>query len=201
MHARVSTFANRDTNRGEELAATVRERIQPDRFSGANRVLLLVEGRASGALILSFFESEDALRTATRELEALELGIPEPLRGLRVSSEVYEVTVDETSDGARAARMTVLAGDPRRIDEDTYVLRQQIVPDIADVTGWRGIIALANRASGAKRTITFWDSDESLRASDVRATQLGIRAANAMNDSITGVSLYAVAVHEALVAA
>jgi hypothetical protein len=201
MHARVATFANRDTSRAEELSSAVRRRIQPDRFPGANRVLLLVDGRASRALTLTFFESGEALAAATPELDDLERGIPESLRGLRVSVDTYEVTLDEIAVGARAARMTSLAGDALRIDEDAYVLRQQILPEVAEITGWRGIVALANRATGAKRTLTFWDSDESLRASEVRTTQLGIRAATVMGDSITGVDLFAVAVHEALVAA
>ena len=71
--------------------------------------------------------------------------------------------------------MTSIQGDPRRIDEDVYFLREHVVPEVADLTGWRGILALADRATGAKRTITFWSSDETSRASDIRTTQLGIR--------------------------
>jgi hypothetical protein len=202
MYARVATFTNRDTNLVDELTGAVRERIGTDgRIPGASRFLLLLDNRGGKALIVTFFESDEALEAAERSLETLERDIPEPLRGRRVSRDTYEVTIDDVADGARAVRMTSVEGDPLRIGEDVHFFREHIVPEVADLTGWRGIVALADRKNGSKKTITFWDSDESLRASDVRSTQLGIRAAAAMGDAITGVDHFAVAVHESLVTA
>jgi hypothetical protein len=198
--ARVTTFANRDTSRGDELVGLVRERIGGGGIAGARRFLLLLDIRAR-ALAVTLFEDEDALEGAAATLGALERDIPESLRGRWVSTVTFEVTIDDVAEGAGAARMTSIQGDPRRIDEDVYFLREHVVPEVADLTGWRGILALADRATGAKRTITFWSSDETSRASDIRTTQLGIRAAAAMGDSITGVDHFAVAVHEALVTA
>ena len=200
MLARVTTFANRDTSLGDEFVHVVKRRIGLGEIAGASRFLLLLDNKAR-AIAVTFFESEDALDAATGALEELERGVPESMRGRRVSVATFEVTIDDVAEGASAARMTSIQGDPRRIDEDLHFLREYVVPEVADLTGWRGVVALADRATGAKRTITFWGSDESLRASDVRTTQLGIRAAAAMGDSITGVDHFAVAVHEALVTA
>lgn len=202
MYACVATFTNRDTNLVDELTDAVRERIGAEgRTLGASRFLLLLDNRGGKALIVTFFETDEALGEAERPLESLERDIPERLRGRRISTHMYEVTIDDVADGARAVRMTAVEGDPVRIGEDVHFLREHIVPEVADLTGWRGIVALADRQTGSKKTITFWDSDESLRASEVRTMQLGIRAAAAMGDSITGVEHFAVAVHEALVTA
>jgi hypothetical protein len=198
--ARVTTFANRDTSRGDDLVGLVRERIGVGGIAGARRFLLLLDIRAR-ALAVTLFDDEDAQEGAAAAFGALERDIPESLRGRWVSTVTFEVTIDDVAEGAGAARMTSIQGDPRRIDEDVYFLREHVVPEVADLTGWRGILALADRATGAKRTITFWSSDETSRASDIRTTQLGIRAAAAMGDSITGVDHFAVAVHEALVTA
>lgn len=202
MYACVATFTNRDTRLVDELTGAVRNRIGAEgQMPGASRFLLLLGNRDGKALIVTFFESDEALAAAEQSLESLERDIPERLRGRRLSTDTYEVTIDDVADGARAVRMTSVEGDPLRIGEDVHFLREHVVPEVADLTGWRGIVALADRETGSKKTITFWDSDETLRAGDVRSTQLGARAAAAIGDVITGVEHFAVAVHEALVAA
>jgi hypothetical protein len=202
VYARVATFANRDTSLVDAFTDAVRERVRRGRENpGASRFLLLLDQRGGTSLVVTFFESEETLNGAEDAFEVFEREIPEAMRGRRVGVDTYEVTIDDVAGGARAARMTSVVGDPLRIDEDVHIVRERILPEVADLTGWRGIVAFADRATGSKKTITFWDSDESLRASHVRTTQLGIRAATAMGDAITGVDHFAVAVHEALVTA
>ena len=198
--ARVTKFANRDTSLGDQLAGHFTQRIDAGGIAGMSRFLLLLDTRAT-ALAVALVDDEEALDGATVALEALELEDPGGRCAEGESRPTFEVTMDDVAGGAAAARMTSIQGDPRHIDEDVHFLREHIVPEVADLTGWRGILALADRATGAKRAITFWSSDETSRASDVRTMQLGIRAAAALGDSITGVDHYAVAVHQALVTA
>jgi hypothetical protein len=196
LHARLANFTNRDWSRADELIGVVRQRFDSDeRPPGAARFLLFVDHRGA-AVTIAFFESEDALAEAKKSLESLEQELPEGLLGRRFSLGTYEVTIDDVAEGARAARITSLEGDPHRIDEDVRFFKENVLPEVADLTGWRGVIALADRSTGSKKIITFWDSDESLRASSVRTTQLGIRAAAALGDAITGVEHFAVAVQD-----
>nr|MBA3333873.1 hypothetical protein [Actinomycetota bacterium] len=69
------------------------------------------------------------------------------------------------------------------------------------MTGWRGILTLADRQTGKAKTITFWDGPESLRASEAKADELRAQAADAMGDTIASVQRYEVALHEAPVTA
>ncbi len=86
------------------------------------------------------------------------------------------------------------------IDEGIRFIQQQIVPAASDITGWRGIIALADRANGRTLTITFWDSEESLAASETWADEARGEAAAAMDETVKTVERYEVALSKVLAA-
>ena len=202
MYARVAAFENRDMSLADELIGTVRERARSGQdLPDAKRLLMLIDREAGTALGITFFESEDAIRRAEAGFERMADEIPEEMRGRRTSVDVYEVAIEDVAEGAKAARLSSLAGLPEGIDEGIRFIKDQILPEANDLTGWRGIIALTDRTTGRTKTITFWDSEESLLASEERANQLRSEAAEAMGESITGVDRYEVAVHEVLAAA
>jgi len=199
MYARVAAFESRDMSLADELIGTVRERARSGQdLPDARRLLMLIDREAGTALGITFFESEDAIRRAEAGFERMADEIPEEMRGRRTSVDVYEVAFENVVEGAEAARLSSLAGPPEGIDEGIRFIKEQIVPEANDLTGWRGIIALTDRTTGRTKTITFWDSEESLRASEERANQLRSQAAEAMGETITGVDRYEVAVHEVL---
>ena len=202
MYARVAAFENRDMSRIDELIEIVRERVRSGReLPEVRRLLMLVDRRGGTALGISFFDSEEAIARAEPEFERMGDEIPEEMRGRRTSVDVYEVAIEDVTEGAKAARLSSLAGPPEGIDEGIRFIKQQIIPEANDLTGWKGIIALTDRTTGRTKTITFWDSEESLRATEERANELRSQAAEALGESITGVVRYEVAVHEVLAAA
>ena len=93
------------------------------------------------------------------------------------------MAIDDIADGARAAR-ELPRGITRRIDEGISFIKETIIPEASDITGWRGILTLADRKTGSAKTITFWDGPESLGASEARADELRSQAAEAMGDTI-----------------
>ncbi len=199
MYARVAAFENRDTSRVDETIATVQERVSSGRdLPDVKRAFMLVDRNAGTALGITFFETEEAIREAEPAFERMGDEIPEALRGRRTAVETYEVAVEEVADGAKAARVSSLEGSPAGIDEGIRFIKSQILPAAGDITGWRGILALVDRTSGRTKTITFWDSAESLEASEERANELRSEAAEAMNETITGVDRYEVALHKVL---
>jgi len=202
MYARVAAFEGRDMSRADELIEIVRERARSgEDLPGAKRLLMLVDRQAGTALGITFFETEEAIRGAEPAFERMADEIPQEMRGRRTSVDVFEVAIEDVAEGAQAARLSSLAGPAEGIDEGIRFIKDQILPEANDLTGWRGIIALTDRATGRTKTITFWDSEESLLASEERANQLRSEAAEAMGESITGVDRYEVAVHEVLAAA
>ena len=199
MYARVAGFENRDPSRVDELIATVKERAQEGQgFPDAKRALMLVDRTAGTALGITFFETEEAIAQAEPAFERLGDEIPEELRGTRTSLDTYEVVIEDVADGAHAARVSTLEGPADKIDEGISFLREQIIPAAGEIAGWRGITALADRGAGRTLTITFWDSQESLDASEERANQLRSDAAGALDETITGVARYEVAVSKVL---
>lgn len=200
MHARVAAFANPDMSLVDELIATVHERASSrQELPDAKRFLMLVDREHGTSLGITFFESQDAIRRAEPTFERMGDEIPEAKRGRRTSVEVYEVTLEDVAEGAKAARVSSLQGSPGAVDEGIRFLKEQILPEAGDITGWRGVIALADRGTGRTKTITFWDGEESLRASEERADQLRSQAAKTLG-KITGVDRYEVALHEVMAA-
>ena len=196
MHARVAAFEG-DTSRIDDLIGTIRERMSAgEEIPGAKKFLLLIDRGSGSSLGITFFDSEGAIQAAEPIFEKMGDEIPEELRGRRTSVGTYEVAIDDIADGARAARMSSLEGSPGGIDEGISFIKETIIPEAADLTGWRGILTLIDRQTGSAKTITFWDGPESLSASETRGDELRAKAADIMGDTIAGVARYEVALNE-----
>jgi hypothetical protein len=199
MYARVATFENSDTSRIDELIASITERAEAGQdLPDAKRVLMLTDRATGGMIGMTFFESEDAIRQAEPVFERMGEEVPEELRGKRTSIAIYEALIEDVAEGAHAARVSSLEGATDSIDEGIRFIEQQIVPAASDITGWRGVIALVDRANGRTLTITFWDSDESLAASEAWADQARGEAAAAIDETVKAVDRYEVALSKVL---
>lgn len=195
MQARIATFENRDVSMADELIGLVRSRVASgDAIPGADRHLLLLDPKNGAALGMTFFDTEDDLLAAGPAFEALDAEIPEAVRGRRIAFRSWEVALDELGDGLLAARTGSVDAPSWRVVELVYLVRDQIATEAAELDGWRGAVLLVDRASGETRTITFWESDDALRRSEVREAQLRIRVAAEIGASVTRVDRYAVAV-------
>ncbi len=196
MHARVAAFDG-DIGRIDELTGMIRERMSKgEEIPGAKRFVMLVDPEGGTTLGITFFDSEDSIRAAEPIFEKMGDEVPEELRGRRTSVQSYEVAIDDIADGARAARVSSLEGSADGIDKGIAFLAETIIPDAEEMTGWRGVLTLVDRSSGKAKTITFWDSPESLRGSEAKADQLRTQAADAMGDTIASVDRYEVALNE-----
>ncbi|TML52175.1 MAG: hypothetical protein E6G15_11365 [Actinobacteria bacterium] len=102
----------------------------------------------------------------------------------------------EGGEGARAARVSVLEGSPESLDEGTRYAQDQILPQVRQVSGFKGVVSLVDRERGRTKLITLWESDEALRASEEQANQLRQRAAEGAASRVVGVERYEVALAE-----
>jgi len=98
------------------------------------------------------------------------------------------------------ARIASLQCAPERLADALYSIREQAHLEEDELQGWNGIVALVDRATGLTKTITFWESDDALRRSEIRETQLRCRVVAAGGGSIAGVHAYDVALNDAPVA-
>jgi heme-degrading monooxygenase HmoA len=75
------------------------------------------------------------------------------------------------------ARVSTIQGAADRIDEGASAIRDEILPSVKQIGGFQGIISLADRTTGRGLTLTLWDTEDDLRASEEQANQLRSQAA------------------------
>jgi len=91
---------------------------------------------------------------------------------------------------------TFEGGSIEQIEEGVQLIREQVIPAAQQIDGYMGIISLADRASGKGLTITLWESEAALQASEEAANRLRQGAANALQARIASVERYEVVVSE-----
>jgi len=196
MHARVAAFENLDTSVVDDLLGRVRQNIDANRIPDAQGGLMLLDRVERKSLGITFFESEQKIRAAEPQFERMGDEIPEAQRGRRTSVQIYEVAIATGGEGARAARVSVLEGSPKSLDEGTRLAQDQILPQVRQLSGFKGVVSLVDRERGRTKLITLWESDEALHASEEQANQLRQRAAEGAASRIVGVERYEVALAE-----
>jgi heme-degrading monooxygenase HmoA len=70
------------------------------------------------------------------------------------------------------ASVSTYQGPPDQIDEGVRYAQENIMPTLQEVEGFEGIYLLVDRQSGKVLTITLWESEEAMRASEEEANQL-----------------------------
>jgi heme-degrading monooxygenase HmoA len=61
------------------------------------------------------------------------------------------------------ARVSILEGDPDKIDHGLRYFREEVQPDLEARPGFKGVVSLhdlQNRHDGRTISITFWESEE-----------------------------------------
>jgi heme-degrading monooxygenase HmoA len=95
------------------------------------------------------------------------------------------------------ARVSIFEGPPDMIDESLRQAREVILPQAKEMDpGFKGIIALTDRQSGKLLGITFWESEEAMRASEEAANRLREESAEAGGGTVAGVERYEVGLFE-----
>jgi heme-degrading monooxygenase HmoA len=95
------------------------------------------------------------------------------------------------------ARLTTVEAPPDRMDDATRHLQEQVLPQLQQLDGFKGFIALRDRGSGRVRGVAFWESEEALRATDEAAARIRGGVTEATGGTIASVENYEVIVLEA----
>ena len=92
------------------------------------------------------------------------------------------------------ARVSNYQGSPNQVDEALSTVREQILPRAAELDGYKGAYFLVDRHSGRSISITLWESEEAMRASEEAANQLRSESAQASGGEVVSVERYEVAI-------
>ena len=95
------------------------------------------------------------------------------------------------------ARVSIFeGGNPEQIDDSLRQARDDVLPRAKQMDGFKGMIALGDRQGGKTLGITFWESEEAMRASGEAANQLRQESAEVGGEEIAGVKRYEVGLFE-----
>ncbi len=74
-------------------------------------------------------------------------------------------------------RKSTLEIDPDRIDEVIADLEERDIPEIRKLDGFRGFLVLVDRKKGAVTGMSFWQTDDQMKASEGAVSGARERAA------------------------
>ena len=95
------------------------------------------------------------------------------------------------------ARLTTIEAPPDRMDDATRHVQEQVLPQLQQLDGFKGFIALRDRGSGRVRGVALWESEEALRATDEAAARIRGGVVEATGGTVASVENYEVVVFEA----
>jgi hypothetical protein len=88
------------------------------------------------------------------------------------------------------ARVSMFRGPPEQLEEGIRYARANVLPEISRLAGWKGVLGLVDWESGRAMTMTFWESEAALRASEEEAARLRNSVAAEIGSPVAGVDRY-----------
>src|SRR4028119_2200843 len=74
-------------------------------------------------------------------------------------------------------RVNTIEGSPGRSDDLTTHIQEQTLPQLQEMEGFKGFVALGDRQSGKVLGVSFWQSEEALRANEEAVSDVRSKAA------------------------
>jgi heme-degrading monooxygenase HmoA len=90
------------------------------------------------------------------------------------------------------ARLSTYQGSPIPPGGDIGTHSETIVRQVEDAPGFRGVYYLIDRTSGTAATLSLWEDEESMRASEERATRIREQVAQREGQRIVSVEHFEV---------
>ena len=95
------------------------------------------------------------------------------------------------------ARVSTIEGSPDKVDDVLRQTQEQTLPQLRQMEGFKGFVALGDRQSGKVLGVAFWESEEALRATEQAVSSVRSGAAETADGIVAGVEQYEVLVNEA----
>lgn len=91
------------------------------------------------------------------------------------------------------ARASEFHGPPEQLEEGIRYARAAVVPAVSQLPGYKGVIGLIDWEHGRALTLTLWESEAAMRASEGDAANLRTQLAEHMGDGLADVERFDVA--------
>lgn len=90
------------------------------------------------------------------------------------------------------ARVNRFHDQPEAMEAAERLVVDKIVPQLQTVPGFVGVLSLVERTTGRSLGITFWETEEAMRASEAEANRLRGDISDAAGSEIRSVERYEV---------
>src|SRR4028118_1926474 len=84
------------------------------------------------------------------------------------------------------ARVTTIEGSPGKMDDAKGHVQEQTLPQLQEMEGFKGFVALGDRQSGKVIGVAFWESEGALRATEQAVSDVRSGAAGAGGGRVAG---------------
>src|SRR4028119_2032433 len=84
-------------------------------------------------------------------------------------------------------RVTTIQGAPDKMDDAERHIQEQTLPQLQNMEGFQGFVALGDRQSGKILGVAFWESEEALRATEGAVSSVRSGAAEAADGIVASV--------------
>ena len=92
------------------------------------------------------------------------------------------------------ARVSTYTGTSDEIDEAIRQVRDNTLPKLVQLDGYKGAYFLVDRQNGKSLAVTLWESEEAMSTSEEAANSMRSEIADALETQMVGVERYEVAV-------
>lgn len=97
-------------------------------------------------------------------------------------------------------RMSIFQGAPdqtaEQVEQNNKIIQEKALPSARQMDGFKGVLSLGDRKSGKGITLTFWETEEAMKASEEAANQLRQQTADEAAEQIAGVERFEVYIYE-----
>jgi heme-degrading monooxygenase HmoA len=84
------------------------------------------------------------------------------------------------------------------LDEASRIAEDELVPQLQSIPGFAGVLSLIDRATGESLALTFWETEEAMRASEAAADRVRADAQALTGSEIRTIQRYEVALRVGL---
>ncbi len=81
------------------------------------------------------------------------------------------------------ARVVTFNGKPGQVDAGVRNLKEQVLPSVKKMSGFKGMYLLVDRKSGKEMVVALWDTEKDMQASFSATSPLRTQFAKAAGDA------------------
>lgn len=196
MFARSTTYTGKPEAVDAGIAL-VRDDVMPavEQMPGCVGLSMLVDRDAGGCVVTSAWASEGAMRATEHQVAPLRDRV-QRLFGNRPQVREWEIAVlhriRRSGEGAWS-RVTWTRVEPAAVEEQLYLFRVGVLPQIEDLPGFCSASLLVDRRTGAAALAATYESRDALAQSRDAASELRTDSTRQMGAEIVDVAEFEVA--------